>query len=75
MKHHPWRHTVAPPPPAPTDVTSEEVAMGVVVWMLAMGTALVISLCVYHRTRSEPPMRAKRIHFSLFRQPRMSIAY
>ena len=72
---HPWRYTVAPPPPAQTDVTIEGVAMGAVVWALAVGTVLVIGSCVYHRTRSEPPLRAKRIHFSLFRWPHVSLVH
>ena len=76
---HPYRHSTALPPPAPMELVSEETSggavVGVVLWVLGLALALLFGSCFYHRMRPDPPLRAKRIHFSLFRQPNMSAVY
>jgi len=72
---HPWRYHGAPPP-APTEVvTGGELIVNSVAWVLALVLMLALVSCVYHRARSEPPLRAKRIHFSLFRWPHVSLVH
>lgn len=76
---HPYRHSTALPPPAPMELVLEETSggtvVGVVLWVLGLALALLFGSWVYHRLRSDPPLRAKRIQFSLFRQPHMSAVY
>ena len=70
---HPFRYNGAPPP-EPTEVTSRgELMVNLVAWLLALVLILALASCVYHRARSEPSLRAKRIRFALFQWPHVSL--
>ena len=72
----------SPPPPIPTEnVSGDELLVDTVAWLTLWVSFVLVSLCLYQRTRSELhmelhlPDRPHRIRFSLFRSPHVSLVY
>ena len=66
------------PPPSPTEyVSGDKLLLNALLWLSLWISLVLVSLCVYQRTRSNlhMPIRPTRIRFSLFRSPHVSLVY